>query len=186
MIRFLLLTACLAGTLSPAQATTLSEPDDFSFDFSDDVFNPTQFFLEPGLNTVSGILEGSDLDVFEFVFDPGHTVTSQLLVVAGFNPEVSMQRFIASSCEFGVGVSCTGTDVVFDTALPFDFAPIQEGIRFSADSETSNCAGNCWYTAEVFLSPGPTDEVPEPTTWTLLATGLGGVMWRRKRAARRG
>jgi|GEM_PF-2957591 len=183
MIRFLLLTMFVAGALCPARGTTLIEAGDFS----DDPFDPVVFILTIGLNTVSGTLDEDDQDTFLFVVPPGESVTSQLVTEAGFGGDFETPRFVAFTCEFDLTVECQGSNVTPETALPFAFAggEIREGISFRAPLSGDGCAGGCSYTAEVFVGEMPGEEVPEPTTWTLLATGLAGVMWRRRRATNR-
>lgn len=180
MIRFLLLTALAAGTLCPARATILTEVGDFS----DNPFDPAIFILSIGSNIVSGTLEEEDRDYIQFVVPPGESVTSQQVIAAEFGG-VENARFGAWSCEFDVVVDCTGSNVGPSTLLPFTFAlgEIREGIQFSATTSLDDCVAGCAYTAEVFVGERPGEEVPEPTTWTLLATGLAGVMWRRRRRA---
>lgn len=183
MIRFLLLTMFVAGTLCPARATILIE----AVDFSDDSFDPEIFLLTIGLNTVSGSLDEDDRDIFRFVVPPGETVTSQLVTVAGFGGDFATPRFIAQTCEFGVTVDCQGSNVTPGTVLPFTFASgeVREGIGFRDPISGDGCAGGCTYTAEIFVGEMPQEEVPEPTTWTLLATGLAGVIWRSRRTTNR-
>lgn len=163
---------------STAPAATFVEVGDFS----DTVGGAPVFDLDFGLNTISGVLEGGGSDYFEFGLPLGGEFVRREVTAFEFGLSPSEPSWTWATCNEG-GL-CFGSIVKPATPLPIDLGTSESGFGLFAQNEVT-CIAGCAYTIELEVGREQA-AVPEPTTWTLLATGLAGAIWRRKKAGRQG
>ena len=134
-------------------------------DFSNDVFSPSMFALDVGLNTVSGVVTTSssfisdDRDFLRFTLPSGTEIISQTVIDASF-PTIPDPVFGVNQCQTSAGCGFI-TNVTPSTVLPVPITtggtsptlPI-DGLGIRAGSNFSyNCGETtgCSYTVEVLV-----------------------------------
>ncbi|MEN8107450.1 MAG: hypothetical protein ABFS22_05525 [Pseudomonadota bacterium] len=186
-----------AGFLSlwsvSSYGVAITETTDFG-----DVFSPSVFALDLGLNTVSGAVTTSssngneDGDFLRFTLPGGTEIISQTVIAASF-PTLADPVFGVNQCQFVGGAGCGfTTDVMPSTVLPvlvttggtapgipIDGLGILGGSSFSFNcGETTGCG----YTVEILIGASV---IPTPAAFWLFGSGLLGLIGisRRKKAA---
>lgn len=154
-----LLVSVFLSTWSVSNGADITE----TTDFSNDVFSPSLFALDAGLNTVSGVVTTSstfgldDRDFLRFTLPGGTAIVSQTVINASF-PPIADPVFGVNQCQAACGCG-TAADVTPSTVLPFpipttgtcsgvpiDGLGILGGASFSSDcGETTGCS----YTIEI-------------------------------------